>query len=101
MSNYIKQEDVVSIIEEGLNNPNVEESYGYDAIDILGKVQFMPAADVRENVHGEWEWDKHQGVFLCPFCKEEMHDDLRRDGSFAMAEFCWHCGADMKGEADE
>lgn len=61
----------------------------------------LPAADVRENVRGAWEWDKREGVYLCPFCKEEMHDSFRRDGSFSMAEFCWHCGAVMKGNSCE
>ena len=46
MAEYIEREALLKFIENGINNPDRKEAFGYDAVEILGKVQYMPAADV-------------------------------------------------------
>ena len=46
MTEYIEREALLKFIENGLNNPDRKEAFGYDAVEILEKVQYMPAADV-------------------------------------------------------
>ena len=46
MAEYIEREALLKFIENGINNPDRKEAFGYDAVEILEKVQYMPAADV-------------------------------------------------------
>ena len=105
MNDYILREDAAVYnpkpkSERDYQTYNIDDAYETGYEDKIKEILTLPSADVRENVRGKWEWNKREGVYLCPFCKEEMHDAFRRDGSYSMAEFCWHCGADMrvKGE---
>ena len=54
MTEYIEREALLKFIENGLNNPDRKEAFGYDAVEILEKVQYMPAADVSTVRHGRW-----------------------------------------------
>ena len=63
MAEYIKREDVEKFIEKGLNNPDKSKAYGFDAVEILSEVHFMPAADVAE-------------VVSCKDCKYLMFSDF-------------------------
>ena len=45
MAEYISRESVEKYIEAGLNNPDKAKAFGYDAIEILAEVHYMPAAD--------------------------------------------------------
>jgi predicted Zn-ribbon and HTH transcriptional regulator len=47
---YIEREPIIQFIEHGLN----EKKFGYDAIEILGEIQFTPTADVTPIRHGHW-----------------------------------------------
>lgn len=47
---YIEREPIIQFIKHGLN----EKKFGYDAIEILGEIQFTPAADVASVKHGHW-----------------------------------------------
>lgn len=48
MIKYIEREAVENLITKGLNNPDKEKAYGYDAVEILTDVHYMDAADVIE-----------------------------------------------------
>lgn len=89
---YIEREPIIQFIEHGLN----EKNFGYDAIEILGEIQFAPAADVAPVKHGHWtQVDKNKcecsncGIIVliavCP------HGDKN---------YCPNCGAKMDGEPD-
>lgn len=70
------------------------------------KIDEMPAADVRENVHGKWVKtirvikvdgaDYYDPVWFCPACGQEY------DAEFAShnVKYCYRCGTEMKGEQD-
>lgn len=55
MAEYIKKEDIEQKIQDGLNNL----VFGHDAIEVLGMIYEMPAADVAPVVHGRWELTTH------------------------------------------
>ena len=50
MAEYIKKEDIEQKIQDGLNNLVL----GHDAIEVLGMIYEMPAADVATVRHGRW-----------------------------------------------
>ena len=50
MDEYIKKEDIEQKIQDGLNNLVL----GHDAIEVLGMIYEMPAADVAPVRHGRW-----------------------------------------------
>ena len=51
MAEYIKKEDIEQKIQDGLNNLVL----GHDAIEVLGMIYEMPAADVAPVRKGRWE----------------------------------------------
>ena len=60
-------------------------------------IEQLPPADVRENIHGEWEEvtdykddDVYQWHIICSVCRQR--------GMFESDKFCPNCGADMRGE---
>ena len=59
------------------------------------QVDDIPAADVRENIRGEWIQDKHEmagyGYFDCSVCGADFYD-------IEGFNFCPNCGADMRGD---
>ena len=83
MSKYI---DVDEFSEMVLNDWDI-----LDYADVLKAMRDFPAADVRENEHGEWT-KIHWKAFRCSECKgiSEYYTN-----------FCPNCGASMwKGEKD-
>lgn len=50
MAEYIKKEDIEQKIQDGLKNLVL----GHDAIEVLGMIYEMPAADVALVRHGRW-----------------------------------------------
>lgn len=108
MADYIKREDVIDRIERHLRQqdelyPLSEEDFytnwGLDvALDIVGN---EPAADVRENVRGEWigESDGYADgslvydMWYCSHCGYRCEDDEPPKWNY-----CPICGADMRGE---
>ena len=62
MDEYIKRDDVLRYISKGLTNPNEKERFGWEAIVIMGEIQFMPAVDVAE-------------VIRCKDCKHRIDDE--------------------------
>ena len=84
MDEYIKKEDIEQKIQEGLNNLVL----GHDAIEVLGMIYEMPAADVAPVRHGRWlcvDTDTEQ-FFLCNRCKKKEYWE---------SNYCPNCGCKM------
>ena len=77
----------LKMIEQGETHlNNIAEGF-LEAYQVILK---MPAADVRENVRGEWlDLDDDYSVYDCSVCDERAPLDIKWN-------FCPHCGADMR-----
>lgn len=87
MDEYIKKEDIEQKIQDGLNNLVL----GHDAIEVLGMIYEMPAADVAPVRHARWEvvvGSDGKEHMVCTGCRKQQ--DLT--GVFA---YCPNCGALM------
>ena len=83
MAEYIKKEDIEQKIQDGLNNLVL----GHDAIEVLGMIYEMPAADVAPVRHARWKrYGKNLGE--CSECGEIV--SVRNN-------YCPNCGAKMDG----
>ena len=90
MAEYIEKEDIEQKIQDGLNNLVL----GHDAIEVLGMIYEMPAADVAPVRHGRWlcvDTDTEQ-FFLCNRCKKKEYWE---------SNYCPNCGGLMDGGDDE
>ena len=95
MKEYIEREAVEEFIQDGLNNPDKDKRFGYDAIEILAGIHFMLAADVAPVRHGRWE----PGNPICPVCGENKFKDLDADvWADWQPKYCPNCGARMNKE---
>ena len=103
MAEYIKKEDIEQKIQDGLNNLVL----GHDAIEVLGMIYEMPAADVAPVRHGRWigcngeivDWDENnpgcpRHSCFCSICKSWL---TASDEFPVIAYFCPNCGAIMDG----
>lgn len=84
MDEYIKKEDIEQKIQDGLNNLLL----GHDAIEVMGMIYEMPAADVAQVMHGRWlcvDTDTEQ-FFLCNRCKKKEYWE---------SDYCPSCGCRM------
>lgn len=86
MSKYVKVEDVLA-----LKRMSIRDNLSIYSIDAY-KVEMMPAADVRENVHGEWV--VFNGGYICSKCRENGKIKVKNVASH----YCPDCGADMRGK---
>lgn len=76
---YINADDVKDFIERALDDDWMID-YAVDRLDE------MPPADVRENIHGEW-FDKGSLSCRCSSCGCKSSKESK---------FCSECGADMR-----
>lgn len=86
MAEYIKKEDIEQKIQDGLNNLVL----GHDAIEVLGMIYEMPAADVAPVRHGWWEVEVGMNFYKernCPVCKKRIESNFWN--------YCPNCGAQM------
>ena len=85
MNDYISKQ--AAIIE--MMDNDVDHAHGTDGREVVQILLDIPAADVRENVHGEWI-DTGSGQ-KCSVCREIQYgyDNYRH--------FCAACGAVMDG----
>ena len=90
MAEYIKKEDIEQKIQDGLNNLGL----GHDAIEVLGMIYEMPAADVAPVRHGKWRYYHKQNIAVCTECSFERN----LDDNFGRAVSCPNCGALMDGD---
>ena len=89
MAEYIKKEDIEQKLQDGLNNLVL----GHDAIEVLGMIYEMPAADVATVRHAMWEvvvGSDGKAHMVCTGCRKQQ--DLT--GVFS---YCPNCGAKMDG----
>ena len=90
MTEYIERAAVEKFIEDGLNNPDKNKTFGHDAIEIMAKVHYMPAADVapvRRAAKAESAISK-TGL-MCAACYSDADAD---------AAYCKYCGALLDGK---
>ena len=86
MDEYIKKEDIEQKIQDGLNNLVL----GHDAIEVLGMIYVMPAADVAPVRHGWWiDKGKYAVCTECGGRSGTQYDGVEP------ARFCPNCGAKM------
>ena len=91
MDEYIKKEDIEQKIQDGLNNLVL----GHDAIEVLGMIYEMPAADVAPVRHARWGVEVGMNFFKernCPVCKKRIESNFWN--------YCPNCGCRMDGGAD-
>lgn len=104
MAEYIEREAVEKFIMDGLNNSDVYERFGHDAIKIIAEVHYMPAADVAPVRHGRWlrsddDWDSLT-LIRCSICGEEWCFEMIDDVTLLNYKYCPNCGAKMDGGAN-
>lgn len=122
MDEYIKKEDIEQKIQDGLNNLVL----GHDAIEVLGMIYEMPAADVAPVRHGRWILEAHDEMVNyrwnvtaeCSECCDERKEiwagffpgvpsTIAKDVALVSAEsvklsnYCPNCGANMDGDSDD
>ena len=94
MTEYIRRNDAVKIAERyGLANGSVLGRHTGLADCIASEISCLPAADVAEVVHGEWEivvGSNGKEYMVCTCCR--VSQDLT--GVFT---YCPNCGAKMDG----
>ena len=89
MAEYIKKEDIEQKLQDGLNNLVL----GHDAVEVLGMIYEMPAADVAPVRHAMWEvvvGSDGKEHMVCTGCRKQQ--DLT--GVFS---YCPNCGCLMDG----
>lgn len=90
MSEYISREKLSEKLAEAYNKGYI--TWGGNEIfkEIIADT---PAADVRENIHGEWIKDEKMSivfdVYRCSRCSADGEPRYK---------FCLNCGADMRGD---
>ena len=101
MAEYIEREAVEKFIEKGLNNPDKSKAYGFDAVEILSEVHFMPAADVAEVKHGWWIGRPLCGNSncRCSICGSWWNVHANLNGEINQ-KYCPNCGARMDGKGE-
>ena len=92
MDEYIKKEDIEKKIQDGLNNLVL----GHDAIEVLGMIYEMPAADVATVRHGRWEAraiprSDPDGDWIAL----EYHCSLCNRLEYRKENYCPNCGCKM------
>lgn len=96
MADYIRREDALFALRKA------ERGGSMTALTRLerayAEIREMPAADVAEVVHGQWE----NGNPICPVCGENKFKDLDADiWCDWQPDFCPNCGAKMDGGFDD
>ena len=101
MAKYINADALISDVKEMRNTPN-GYSDTFDKSEIIGVIEEQPAADVRENVRGEWKVE--HGVMM----HDDIYGDLYRCSECGYWErdvdghnFCTNCGADIRKKGEE
>ena len=76
--------------------------------DIVKVINDMSAADVRENVRGEWihkytheSLHDRTGIWCSACGRDALQDSEGYYIEDCETDFCPHCGADMRGEKNE
>lgn len=88
---------------KGLNN-NIEKQAAEEAIaaydDCIGYAESVPAADVVEVVHGEWDESRYPFCNVCPQCGLVIDRTCIKMNSGKL-NYCSNCGAKMDGGTND
>ena len=94
MDEYIKKEDIEQKIQDGLNNLVL----GHDAIEVLGMIYEIPAADVAPVRHARWVDNHCTACGMMPMGDEMWkHLDLEPPLFERFMDYCPICGCRMDG----
>ena len=94
MAEYIKKEDIEQKIQDGLNNLVL----GHDAIEVLGMIYEIPAADVAPVRHARWVDNHCTACGMMPMGDEMWkHLDLEPPLFERFMDYCPSCGCRMDG----
>jgi rubrerythrin len=93
---YIDADAFIRFIDCGHLRPPTELCFSEkDVVDMINK---LPAADVRENVHGNWITETNHGLGVHTIrCDNCGHCEV----SISTPNFCPNCGADMRKPCTE
>lgn len=97
MTDYISRQAAIEALKFIFGGDVITEEESMVICACFNAIRDIPAADVRENVKGEWTVEKigeDSYSLTCPVCGAKG-DDIRSDFTF---NFCPNCGADMRGE---
>lgn len=100
MSDLIKREDAVEAVYKALRTPlpDYRNDFFHDSMSYAIKiVNNIPSAEL-ERKKGEWVYDGIQGRFPACKCSICGHYENADWAILQGANFCPHCGADMRGE---
>lgn len=90
MIEYISREAAIRVIDE-LYVKRPLDSDRFVLTGVGARLEELPAADVRENVHAHWiHWKNWGDRFVCSNCSKEMTESQ-------IGAFCKECGAVMDG----
>ena len=100
MKEYIERQAVEEFIQDGLNNPDKDKRFGYDAIEILAGIHFMLAADVAPVRHGRWmTTDAYPHHLYCSVCYKTYAKNAKWVNELDLpTNYCPNCGARMNKE---
>ena len=102
MSDYISRKAAIGKLmmkQEKTPKGTIANFYNIVIKLCIEVIERIPTADVRENVHGEWEkMDMHRGMeqYKCSECEAECY--VPECMGEPMYLFCPNCGADMREE---
>lgn len=107
MDDYIKREDAIREAIEAVDE--YDGGYVTSRDDLIAAyINDIHAADVRENVRGEWvnysEYDtrvrQRFNRWLCSNCGKVRKRGWENtsDGKKPLSKFCENCGAEMRGD---
>lgn len=95
MSDYISRQVAIKAIKGHINFVNADmEGYNMARRQMMELIELLPAADVRENVRGEWIFPYGDKKYKrCSVCGSVFYSIPYNTN------FCPNCGADMRGES--
>ena len=99
MADYISRGKAIEAI---MDLPNCPNSYSdtYDKECIIGTLDEVPTADVRENVHAHWvAINDARHPYRCSNCGSEF--DVETMMLRPLWNFCPYCGAQMGERRDD
>ena len=98
MSRYIDADAIVDKVCEGISCNECSFGTNEDGMSecvLQKRMDGLPTADVRENVHGEWIIDGE--CIDCSVCRHEKWSRVPFEDLVKGFKFCPNCGADMRG----
>ena len=92
MTEYIKREDVLELVDKGylVSNGNPKSVKKF--------INAIPTADVVERKRGKWEWNIDDGFYYCSECDAVSPREDQNGDYCDCPNFCPCCGADMRGD---